>query len=129
VLAIRGIGEETPGAVVAEPGDRRERDPLARLEARGVNMSEPRASTAGTAFEGRTFVVTGTLPGLSRSQATALIESQGGRVTSGVSKATSYVVVGEDAGSKLEKATALGLTLLSESELVAMATPGAWTLD
>jgi DNA ligase (NAD+) len=129
VLAIRGIGEGIALATVAWFRDDSARSLLARLEARGVNMSEPRASTAGTAFEGRTFVVTGTLPGLSRSQATALIESQGGRVTSGVSKATSYVVVGEDAGSKLEKATALGITLLSESELVAMATPGAWTLD
>ncbi len=65
-----------------------------------------------------TFVVTGTLPTLSRTQATELIESQGGRVTSGVSKATSFVVVGEEAGSKLEKAKTLGITILSEGDLV-----------
>jgi DNA ligase (NAD+) len=71
-----------------------------------------------------TFVVTGTLPTLSRGQATELIESQGGRVTSGVSKATSYVVVGEDAGSKLEKARTLGIKLLNEDELKALAAGG-----
>ena len=73
------------------------------------------------AFEGLTFVVTGTLPTLSRGEATALIEAQGGRVTSGVSRATSFVVVGEEAGSKLEKAVTLGITTLTESELLARA--------
>ena len=65
-----------------------------------------------------TFVITGTLPTLSREQATALVEAQGGRVTSGVSKATSFVVVGEDAGSKLEKARTLGVETIDEAELL-----------
>jgi DNA ligase (NAD+) len=65
-----------------------------------------------------TFVVTGTLPTLSRTQATELIESNGGRVTSGVSKATSYLVVGADAGSKLDKARALGVKTIGEDELL-----------
>jgi DNA ligase (NAD+) len=87
-------------------------------------MTEPRSVSAGGAFKGMTFVVTGTLPTLSRAQATELIESQGGRVTSGVSKATSYVVVGADAGSKLEKAQALGVKLLDEDALKALAMGG-----
>jgi DNA ligase (NAD+) len=65
-----------------------------------------------------TFVVTGTLPTLSRGQATELIESHGGRVASGVSKATTAVVVGEDAGSKLEKARTLGIEVIDEAELL-----------
>jgi DNA ligase (NAD+) len=64
-----------------------------------------------------TAVVTGTLPTLSRAQATELIESQGGRVTSGVSKATTFLVVGADAGSKLEKARQLGVETIDEDEL------------
>ena len=80
-------------------------------------MTEPRSVVAEGAFLGMTFVVTGTLPTLSRTQATELIESQGGRVTSGVSKATSVVVVGEDAGSKLEKARTLGIETIDEAEL------------
>ena len=67
------------------------------------------------------FVVTGTLPTLSRAQATELIESQGGRVTSGVSKATTYLVVGADAGSKLDKARELGVKMIEEAELVRLA--------
>jgi DNA ligase (NAD+) len=68
-----------------------------------------------------TFVITGTLPTLSRTQATELIESQGGRVTSGVSKATTAVVVGAEAGSKLDKARALGIMTIDEAELLTRA--------
>jgi NAD-dependent DNA ligase (contains BRCT domain type II) len=80
-------------------------------------MSEPVSVSTGGAFKGMTFVVTGTLPSMSRGEATELIESQGGRVTSGVSKATTAVVVGEDAGSKLEKAKTLGIETIDEAEL------------
>jgi DNA ligase (NAD+) len=121
ILAIRGIGEGIALAVVAFFHDPSARDLVRKLAAAGVTMSEPRSVSAGAALKGMTFVVTGTLPTLSRAQATELIESQGGRVTSGVSKATSYVVVGADAGSKLEKAQALGIKLLSEDELKALA--------
>ena len=80
-------------------------------------MSEPVSVAAGGAFTGMTFVVTGTLPTMSRGEATALIESQGGRVTSGVSRATSVVVVGDEAGSKLDKAVELGVETIDEAEL------------
>jgi DNA ligase (NAD+) len=120
VLAIRGIGEGIALAVVAYFQDPTARELVARLAERGLTLTEPRPVSAGSAIDGLTFVITGTLPTLSRSQATELIESQGGRVTSGVSKATSYVLYGEEAGSKLEKAKALGTKLLTEEELRGM---------
>ncbi len=72
------------------------------------------------AIIGKTFVLTGTLPTLKRDQAAALIEAAGGKVSGSVSKKTDYVVAGEAAGSKLEKAQALGISVLNEAELLAM---------
>jgi DNA ligase (NAD+) len=118
VLAIRGIGEGIAHALVAFFRDPSARALVAKLAAAGVTMAEPRSVATGGAFRGMTFVVTGTLPTLSRTQATELIESQGGRVTSGVSKATTAVVVGEDAGSKLEKARTLEIETIDERELL-----------
>ena len=89
-----------------------------KLAAAGLTLTEPLAVAAGGAFKGMTFVVTGTLPTLSRAQATELIESQGGRVTSGVSKATTSSSSGADAGSKLDKARALGVKTIDEDELL-----------
>ena len=71
-------------------------------------------------FSGKTFVLTGTLDGMTREEATALIEARGGRVSSSVSKKTSYVVAGSDAGSKLEKAQKLGVEILNEQQFRAM---------
>ncbi|MGK7946756.1 MAG: BRCT domain-containing protein, partial [Microcystaceae cyanobacterium] len=68
----------------------------------------------------KTFVLTGTLPTLKRSEAKKLIEQAGGKVTGSVSKKTDYVVVGEEAGSKLEKAQSLGIQLLKEEELLSL---------
>jgi DNA ligase (NAD+) len=70
-----------------------------------------------TELEGLTFVITGTLPSMTRSEAEALITAHGGKVSSAVSKKTSYVLAGADAGGKLTKATALGITLISEEQL------------
>lgn len=92
---------------------------VSRLAELGVNMTAAQQER-GTAFAGLTFVLTGTLPTMSRKEATELIEKQGGKVSSSVSKKTSYVLAGEEAGSKLEKATALGISVLTEEELVAM---------
>src|SRR5258705_4149692 len=117
ILEIRGIGEGIAHAAVAFFHDTSARALVRKLAAAGPTRAEPNPASAGRAFKGMTFVVTGTLPTLSRTQATELIESQGGRVTSGVSKATTAVVVGEDAGSKLEKARTLGIEIIDEAEL------------
>jgi DNA ligase (NAD+) len=91
---------------------------VARLGERGVNFVEPRVEASGTAFQGLTVVITGTLPTLSRDAAKAFVEQNGGKVSDSVSKKTSCVVVGENAGSKLEKARTLGVEIIDEAELL-----------
>ncbi|HEX9484136.1 MAG TPA: NAD-dependent DNA ligase LigA [Gemmatimonadaceae bacterium] len=118
ILALHGVGETIAVAVVAYFADRSASALVRKLAKAGLTMTEPISVAAGAAFSGMTFVITGTLPTLSRTQATALIESEGGRVASGVSKATTAVVVGDDAGSKLEKARSLGVETIDEAELV-----------
>ena len=118
ILSIRGIGQTIAVAVTAYFADPSVKDLVKKLGDAGVNFSEPKQVAAGGAFKGLTIVITGTLPTLSRAEATQLIEAQGGRVTSGVSKSTDFVVVGEDAGSKLEKARALGVETIDEAELL-----------
>lgn len=95
------------------------RDLIVRLHAAGLNM-ESREKPADDRFAGKTFVLTGTLAHFSRDEAAALIEAHGGKAAGSVSKKTSYVVAGEAAGSKLTKAHALGIPVLSEEELLAM---------
>lgn len=90
-----------------------------RMEEYGVNM-ESKEQPSGSRFEGMTFVITGTLPTLERKEAAALIEQQGGKVSGSVSKKTSAVLAGENAGSKLTKAQDLGIRVISEEELLAM---------
>ena len=92
-------------------------DLIARLKTAGVNMTSTLAPQ-GDRAKGLTFVLTGTLPTLSRTDATKLIEAQGGKVSSSVSKKTSYVVAGEAAGSKLDKANELGVAVLTEQQLL-----------
>jgi DNA ligase (NAD+) len=118
ILSVRGIGATIADGVVAyfsDPGGRRL---VEKLRSRGVNFTEPRAVTAGGPLSGKTAVITGMLPTLSRAKATATIEAAGGRVTGSVSKATDFLVAGEDAGSKLEKAKSLGVEIIDEAELL-----------
>lgn len=94
-------------------------DMINRLKDAGVNMlcfDQPQSSQ----LEGKTFVLTGTLPTLSRNEAKALIEKAGGKVSSSVSKKTDYVIAGEEAGSKLDKAVQLGIAVIGEAELLAL---------
>jgi DNA ligase (NAD+) len=95
------------------------REVIDQLIAEGVHpRHEAPLPQRGGGLEGRTFVLTGTLPNLSRDEAAARIEAKGGRVTGSVSKKTDYVVAGADPGSKLEKAAQLGITVLDESGLL-----------
>jgi DNA ligase (NAD+) len=116
VLAIHGIGDILADSLVSWFADPEARSLVERLRDCGLTMSEPRTHT-GEALKGLTIVITGSLPTLSREDAAALIEANGGRVSSSVSKKTSFVVVGEEAGSKLEKARQLGVETIDEAEL------------
>lgn len=91
-------------------------DLINRLRDAGVNMEEEQNVVEDTRFEGLTFVLTGSLENYTREQAGEIIEKFGGKVSSSVSKKTSYVLAGEEAGSKLTKAQALGLTVITEKE-------------
>jgi DNA ligase (NAD+) len=116
--AVHGIGETTAEALASYLAEPRNRETIEKLRAAGVDLTEAAAGPAEGPLLGMTFVVTGTLPTLSRKEATAAIEQAGGRVTGSVTRNTDFVVVGEDAGSKLEKARELGIALLSEAELM-----------
>jgi DNA ligase (NAD+) len=117
VLEVHGIGDTLAESLVSWFADKKARRLIERLRERGLNFEEPQTTTGG-ALKGVTAVITGTLPTLSREQAQALIEANGGRVSSSVSKKTSFVVVGDEAGSKLEKARALGVETIDEAELI-----------
>ncbi|HEX9282182.1 MAG TPA: NAD-dependent DNA ligase LigA [Gemmatimonadales bacterium] len=115
---IRGIGEAIAEAVAGFFDEAKNRKLLERLEKLGLNFKEPAATDGKGPLAGQTYVVTGTLPSLSRAKATELIEAAGGTVTDSVSKKTTALVVGADAGSKLERAKALGIPVIDEAELL-----------
>jgi DNA ligase (NAD+) len=97
----------------------RNRELIERLRAAGLNFTAV-VRKKSSKLEGQTFVLTGTLPTLTREEATEKIESAGGRVSGSVSKKTSYVVAGDDAGSKLDKARTLGVAVIDEAALMAL---------
>jgi DNA ligase (NAD+) len=115
---VPGIGGAIAEAVVGFFGEPRNRHLIERLEKAGLTFTEPRAAEAGGALVGKAYVLTGTLPTLSRAEATDLIEQAGGRVAGSVSKKTDAVVAGADAGGKLEKARTLGVKVIDEAELL-----------
>lgn len=119
ILAIHGMGEKIAASVTEWFGRATSKRLVEKLRRRGLTFDEPRPKTTG-ALKGMTAVLTGTLETLSRDQATELIEANGGKVTSSVSKNTSFLVAGEEAGSKLEKAKALGVKIIGERELLKM---------
>ncbi len=115
---VLGVGPAIAEAVAAFFQEPRNRRLLQRLERSGLTFSEPRAHDADGALAGKTLVLTGSLPTLSRARAIELIEAAGGRVAGSVSKRTDAVVAGEEAGGKLEKAKALGVETIDEAELL-----------
>ncbi|MCP5264577.1 MAG: NAD-dependent DNA ligase LigA [Burkholderiaceae bacterium] len=127
-VPLEGIGPEIIASIAAFLSEPTNREVVDALVASGVAWPEsaPSAEHAdpegiASAISGKTFVLTGTLPSLSRDEAADWIRRHGGSVSSSVSKKTDYVVAGEAAGSKLEKAQALGLAVLDEAALLAMA--------
>lgn len=114
---ISGIGEVMARAIVGFFNEPRNRALVADLLKAGVQPIAPEKREGGSAlFAGKTFVLTGTLPTLTRDEATAKIEAAGGKVSGSVSKKTSYVLAGEEAGSKLDKARELGVPVIDEAE-------------
>ncbi len=116
---IGGIGETMALAILDHFNEPRNRTLIAELGALGVEPQAPvKKAPSGTALAGKTFVLTGTLPTLTREAASEKIEAAGGKVSGSVSKKTSYVLAGEEAGSKLEKARTLGVPVIGEAEFL-----------
>ncbi len=116
---VNEVGPRVAQAVVEFFAEPRNVELIGRLREAGLTFTAEKRTTT-TTLEGLTFVLTGTLPNLTRDAAKAMIESAGGRVSGSVSKKTSYLVAGEEAGSKLDKATSLGVAVLDEAALEAL---------
>ncbi len=117
---INDVGQVMAESVVEFFAQPHVRELTDKLKAVGVNMKSVAKEEKSDVLAGLTFVITGTLPTLSRNEAKQLIEENGGKVTGSVSKKTNYLVAGEESGSKLEKAQTLGIKILNESELFAL---------
>jgi DNA ligase (NAD+) len=115
---VPGVGPVVAEAVEQFLGDPHNRETIEKLRAAGVRLVEEGPARREGPLTGLTVVLTGKLPTLTRGQAQALVEAAGGRVSGSVSRATDYVIAGEDAGSKLEKATALGVSVIDEAGLL-----------
>ena len=120
LVQIEGFGEKTAEAVRTWFNQPVNRALVGELHAAGVVPTPPAEAVAGAVLAGKTVVLTGTLPTLSREEATALIEAAGGKVSGSVSRKTHYMLAGEEAGSKLEKAKALGVLILDEAGFKAL---------
>lgn len=120
LTAIPDVGPTTAKSILSFFAKDANRRMIERFQAAGVNMSSAKEGGNSTRLQGRTFVITGTLPTMERKQAQELIEKHGGKVTGSVSKKTDYVLAGEAAGSKLTMANELGISVLSEAELFGM---------
>lgn len=123
IIKIDGFGDTAAGCVVDYFKSENVKRIIERLKAKGVNTVY--VSTAESeVLKGKTIVVTGTLPTLSRDRAEKLIADNGGKASSSVSKKTSYVLAGEKAGSKLDKANQLGIAVITEQEFLKMINKG-----
>lgn len=114
---VEGVGKILAQSIIDWFSDPYHQEVLGKLRAAGVTMQAEAREQLSQELEGLTFVLTGTLPTLSRDAATELIEDHGGKVVGSVSKKTSYVLMGESPGSKAEKAEQLGVPIISEDDL------------
>ena len=117
---VEEIGPIMANSIVEFFKQEQTRDLITRLKRAGVNTIRIKDEEEDNRFEGKTFVLTGSLEKYSRDEASSIIEKFGGKTSSSVSKKTSYVLAGEDAGSKLTKAQSLGVTIISEAEFEEM---------
>jgi DNA ligase (NAD+) len=117
---VEGVGKILAQSIIDWFSDPYHQEVLGKLRAAGVNMQAETRERLSKEFEGLTFVLTGTLPTLSRDAASRLIEDHGGKVVGSVSKKTSYVLMGDSPGSKAEKAAQLGVPIISEDDLRGM---------
>ncbi len=120
ICLIEGFGEIMAHSVVTFFSLPQSRELVERLTQLGINMTAQRDEMVDSRFVGMTFVLTGTLPTLKRDEASAMIEKFGGKTSGSVSKKTSIVLAGEDAGSKLVKAQQLGIRIIDEAEFLSM---------
>ena len=129
--SIEGVGPNIAQAIVDWFNRPANQEIVRKLKAAGVwptnfqTAPSPDETAQQAVFGGKTFVITGTLPGMSRDEARAFIQKYGGKVTDSVSKKTNFLIAGEAAGSKLDKAHELGVAVLDEAELRRMAAQGA----
>ena len=119
IADIEGFGDIMASSVTKELAEPHMRELIAKLAECGVNTKYQKVQV-DSRFEGKTFVLTGTLPTLKRAEAKALIEKYGGKASGSVSKKTAYVLAGEEAGSKLDKARSLGIEIITEEQFLDM---------
>ena len=117
-LKIKGIGIKSAESLVEWFGNGENLELLVKMQKSGVDVSIDQLLVTSYKLHGLTFVLTGELAGFTRDEAKDMIRKEGGSVSSSVSKKTDYVVAGENAGSKLDKAVALGVKVLNEEEFV-----------
>ena len=123
--AVSDVGPVVAESLAAFFGEGHNREVIASLRAAGISWPEGEPVVAGAqVLAGKTLVLTGTLPTLKRDEAKAIIEAAGGKVAGSVSKKTDFVVAGEEAGSKLEKALELGVPVITEAELIKLLEEG-----
>lgn len=115
---IPDVGDKMAESIVKFFAEPRNMETIEKLKTYGVNVTQPKIEKTDNLIAGKTFVLTGTLENYSRSEAGEIITSQGGKLSSSVSKKTDYVVVGTSPGSKADKAVELGITVLSENEFI-----------
>ncbi|HSD40099.1 MAG TPA: NAD-dependent DNA ligase LigA [Rhodocyclaceae bacterium] len=125
LLAVNDVGPIVAQSIVDFFAEPHNREVVEQLLAAGLTLVQETINTGEGVLSGKTFVLTGTLPTMSRDEAGALIEQHGGKVSGSVSKKTSYVVAGTEAGSKLDKARDLGVTVLDEEGLLTVIADGA----